>query len=206
MILPHVIRRALAGDWAYLRFLVWQRWHRVDFSAASVAELGLPDGSHDHMHSGGPDLLRVLDTLTITPADRCLDLGSGKGASTFTLATRFAQVVGIELSPALVAVAQRNQRRLGVSNVLFVAVDARAYRDFDAFSHVYLFNPFSDAILQAVIAEIGASLQRHPRAFTVIYKHFQTPTVDFPGFTCEVIRLPRSHAFYVYRFGSMRID
>lgn len=199
MKVPHVIHRALAGDLAYLRFLAWQHWHHVDYTACSVADLGLPASeAHDHMHSGGPDLLRVLDTVPISATDRCIDLGSGKGASTFTLAERFTSVVGIELSPELVRIAEQNQTRLHHRRVQFLVGNALTFSDYDTFSHVYLFNSFPAVVVEAVVAHLADSLRRQPRPLTVIYKYPGTPTVEFPGFDHSVVHPARSHPFHLY--------
>jgi len=52
--------------------------------------------------------------------ESALDFGSGVGRLTIPLAQRFKKVVGVEISEAMIAEAQRNCQEFGVSNVDFV--------------------------------------------------------------------------------------
>jgi len=65
--------------------------------------------------------LRMLDPLTAVP-QRVLDLGTGTGAIGLALAKECPAwaVVGCDLMPGAVKLAQHNQARLGVTNVSFV--------------------------------------------------------------------------------------
>jgi SAM-dependent methyltransferase len=193
-VLPHVVDRLIALDLTYLLYLLRIRRHRLDFTAATVSQ------GHDHMGSGGPDLSRVLNRLGIPPHSRILDLGSGKGAACLTLATHgFEEVVGLELCPALIQIAHANTQRVGAS-VRYVCGDAATFTDLDRFTHLYLFNPFPVSVLLHVWANVYESLERCPRRLTVIYKFPGEPPADLDPsvFTRRVIRLPRSHPFYIY--------
>ncbi len=55
---------------------------------------------------------------------RVLDIGCGTGALAFRLAPRAAEVVGVDLSPAMVAYANRRLRERAMENVSFVVGDA----------------------------------------------------------------------------------
>lgn len=55
--------------------------------------------------------------------ESALDFGSGVGRLTIPLAQRFKKVVGVEISEAMIAEAQRNCQEFGVSNVDFVKSD-----------------------------------------------------------------------------------
>ncbi len=55
---------------------------------------------------------------------RLLDIGSGTGALAFRVAPRAAEVVGVDVSPAMVAYANRRLRERGTDNVSFVVGDA----------------------------------------------------------------------------------
>ena len=148
--------------------------------------------------SGGPDLLRALRTLRIPQGSRVVDLGSGKGAAAFTLAGMFADVVGVELSPVLLKIAERNLSKLGLSNVRFISADAARYTAYDDVSHVYMFNAFPVPVLASVMQHIQTALRRQPRSFTVILKFPGVPPDVFDGFSHSVIRVPLSHPFHVF--------
>ncbi|HGN1704959.1 TPA: peptide chain release factor N(5)-glutamine methyltransferase [Providencia rettgeri] len=67
---------------------------------------------------------QALARLT-NPANQLLDLGTGTGAIALALATELPQstVIGVDFNPDAVALAQRNQQRLNISNVQFMQSD-----------------------------------------------------------------------------------
>lgn len=64
-------------------------------------------------------------------AGRVLDVGCGTGSVAFKLATEAREVVGVELSPAMVDYANRARAKAGIDNVSFVVGDVT-----EAFSNV----------------------------------------------------------------------
>ena len=70
----------------------------------------------------------------LTPGDRVLDLGCGGGDQAKVFAQKGYEVVGIEIAPALVAFAEQQFARAGLSGT-FIAGDMRAIEydaEFDA--------------------------------------------------------------------------
>jgi len=68
-------------------------------------------------------LARALDLLDPQPGDRVLDLFCGLGNFTLPLATRAAEVTGVEGSAAMVARGAENARRNHISNAIFLCAD-----------------------------------------------------------------------------------
>src|SRR5260370_40018593 len=69
-----------------------------------------------HQSSRRPVLALVLQTLPISHQDSILDIGCGRGGAIITMAQYpFARIDGVEISPDLAAVAERNLARLGIS-------------------------------------------------------------------------------------------
>ncbi len=62
----------------------------------------------------------------VEPGARALDVGCGTGALAFRLAPRAREVVGVELSPAMVAYARERAAALRAGNVSFVLGDAES--------------------------------------------------------------------------------
>jgi SAM-dependent methyltransferase len=67
----------------------------------------------------------MLELAAVGPTDRLIDLGSGDGRIVVTAAQRFGIAgLGIEIDPSLVATAQANAKRAGVSHLArFAAQD-----------------------------------------------------------------------------------
>ena len=163
-------RLALGGDWGTLLLQARNRLLGIDLSEITANELGLAEGSADHNASQERRLVALLRQLPITHQDAILDLGCGKGAALIAFhQLPFGRITGVELSPELTEICRENLRRLRQSATEVVCADAREFRDLDAFTYVYLFNPFGAAILEAVLENLTASLQRAPRPFTLLY-------------------------------------
>lgn len=71
----------------------------------------------------------LLDHAGFQPGERVLDIGFGGGATSFDIAKAVGpagEVVGIDISPELVAEATRRAQAEGVTNVRFICADAAA--------------------------------------------------------------------------------
>jgi SAM-dependent methyltransferase len=69
----------------------------------------------------------AMDALRAEGGEVVLDIGCGPGTTAIELAARVmpdGRVVGVDISPAMVAAATRRAARAGVGNARFVAVDA----------------------------------------------------------------------------------
>ena len=144
----------------------------VQLGWVSVQDLGLSEErSHWHSNSGGPDLETVLRSMGISAEDAALDLGCGMGGAMITLASfPFNRVDGVEISPGLVQVAQRNLNRLGIAGSRVFQSDAADFQDYDPYSFIYMYNPFPRVVMKAVLRNLCDSQQRRPRTITLIYK------------------------------------
>jgi len=110
------------------------------------------------------DSMRLEDTLASyeaalarleQPPARVLDLGTGTGAGALVLARRFpnAQVVGVDLSGAMLAQARRNTPAELAQRLTFEAGDASGLRfgdgEFDLVAHANMI-PFFDEVARLV--------------------------------------------------------
>jgi SAM-dependent methyltransferase len=106
----------------------------------------------------------VMDALHLEAGERVLDIGCGPGTTAIELATRVGpdgEVVGADISPAMIAAATRRAAAAGASNARFVVANAQSDdlgADFDAaysrFGVMFFIDP------QKAFANIGRSL--HP--------------------------------------------
>ena len=113
------------GEWREFIFRIRVHIQKIDLKNCSLDELQLPEERcHDYANSGGLSLETVLRALKITSRDAIVDFGSGKGGALITMARYpFARIMGVEISPELVAIARRNLHKLGIGNVAMVTGD-----------------------------------------------------------------------------------
>lgn len=169
-------RRLACGDpkaWTYLPYQLRMKIHGIDLSWVSVKESGLcEERSHWHSNSGGPDLDKLLQTMTISGSNSVLDIGCGKGGAILTLAQYpFSRVDGVEISPNLARIARENVKRMGVSNAEIFCCDAAEFSSLDLYDFFYMYNPFPEAVMRRVMENIGTSVARRQRNVTLIYKN-----------------------------------
>ncbi|GAB1438191.1 peptide chain release factor N(5)-glutamine methyltransferase [Providencia sp.] len=88
---------------------------------------------------------QALARLT-NPTNQLLDLGTGTGAIALALATELPQstVIGVDLNPDAVTLAQRNQQRLDIANVQFIQSDWFTSLSFQQFDMVISNPPYID--------------------------------------------------------------
>ena len=153
---------------ARYRIANWSRG--IDLHDVSPEEAGLdPATAVRYTNSGGPRLEAVLRDMRLAPGGRAIDIGCGKGGAVLTLAGHFAQADGIELSPALSAIARRNLERAGAGNSTIFCADATTFTAFDVYDFVYMYHPFPEPLVALTIANLCGSLRRRPRQIVLLY-------------------------------------
>ena len=91
--------------------------------ALAFSDLEIPIGHGERMWQ--PKLeARVLQELNVRKTDRVLEVGTGSGYFTALLAHRGAQVVSVEVHPALATLGRTNLERHGADNVALEIGDA----------------------------------------------------------------------------------
>lgn len=167
------VRLIGSGQSDELRHVIRTRWNGLDLDHATLDELGLSsEYAEPHSATRAPALRRVFKAVGVRPGSVLLDFGSGKGGALIALARLpFREMIGVEISPALVAIAQRNVERLHLGNVRFVQSDARDYTDLDQVTHIFMYNPFPCAVMTEVLANLATSLTRAPRRLTLVYRN-----------------------------------
>jgi SAM-dependent methyltransferase len=176
----------------------------IDLRIASLKELGLSeDCAHEYVDSGGPNLARLVKAIRVPKGSRVIDIGSGKGGAVFTLSKfPFEEVVGVEISKDLIAIAEGNQARLGLRNVRFICCDARMFKEFETYSHIYFFNPFPANVMREVMCNVSESLVRKPRSVTLIYLN---PVCHDEVINSGLFRMKREFSFSMDRRHLFRV-
>jgi hypothetical protein len=118
----------------------------------------------------------MLDSLAIDYKQfTFIDLGSGKGRTLLMASDYpFRRILGVELLPALHRAAAENIRRYKSERQKCFVMDS-VCGDASEFvfpaepTVLYLFNPFPEAVLQRVVANLEHSLGANPRPVYVVY-------------------------------------
>jgi SAM-dependent methyltransferase len=141
-------------------------------------------------HGTAPSVFRQLverwrQTLPPRPPHdyTFLDIGAGKGrAMLLASEMEFRNVLGIELNPELVAVAERNLERwqtLGRARtpMQLLQGDIAELEFPDTPCLVYLFNPFGPVVLRQLIRRIEKHFATRPRLLDVLYVNHEQQAV-----------------------------
>lgn len=118
-----------------------------------------------------PAIVSVLRRVQPTPNDVLVDLGCGMGR-VLACAARLPmrEVVGVEMSEALCAIAQRNARKLrkGKTPIRIICGKAQAF-DFSHTTILYMYNPFGRETLQQVLRDLVSSWKGTARVIRICY-------------------------------------
>lgn len=140
-----------------------------------LEELGI-DISHATMYM--PVNFKLLEEafkhIGNQPFNHFLDLGCGKGRAMCIAAHQgFKQVTGIDLSKGLCEMAKENltltKQKIPAFEFNVINNDAFYYEIPDDVDCIFLFNPFDEIIMSAVVNNIFDSLQSNPRKLRIIY-------------------------------------
>jgi SAM-dependent methyltransferase len=158
----------------------FDRAHGTDTSGVVSADALPPDEAsrvHAVCYAGSqPGVLRAA--LAMLPAvSHCtfVDLGCGKGRALLVASEwPFRDIVGVELSPALAAVARRNAARIaalhpGRPAIRVVVGDASTFPLPAGDLVIFLYHPFDAELVARVVSGIEAALAAGPRRIHVIY-------------------------------------
>lgn len=190
--------------------------------ATAGNQQGFTDSLHHNRYEPTPyELLdRLFDNYSLSPGDRLVDVGCGKGRLNFYAHHVFgAETAGIEMNPVFYEEALENKKQYvkkhknAEQKVAFYNCLAQDYPITERDTVFYFFNPFSVQIFIAFINEIIRSAEKNPRMIEVIlffasqdYSDFlETRTVfelakeiQLPGFHKD----PRER-FLIYRLPEM---
>lgn len=133
--------------------------------------------SHAEMYQGASYFLleNIFARLrTIHQSDVFVDIGCGKGrALSVAVYHGFLRVTGVDFAEELCREAAGNCHKLITKfpNLQYRIIhqDAAEYTFEDNMDVIYFFNPFDETIMQQVVTNLLASLQKRPRALFVIY-------------------------------------
>lgn len=136
-----------------------------------------------------------------------IDLGSGKGRTLLMAADYpFRRIIGVEILPALHAIAEGNVAKYKSDSQKCFAVecvcgDATSFALPEEPLILYLFNPFPEAGLRRVMAAIHRSLAQKPRRIYVLYHNPQLESVLTES--GQFKEIAGTHQYSIFRSGSI---
>ncbi len=96
-------------------------------------------------------LARLVNAIDPAPHARALEIATGPGNVAMAMAERCREVVGVDITDAILAVAERNRRERGIANVRFQHGDADhlpfADSEFDIVFCRFAFHHFEDPVV-----------------------------------------------------------
>jgi SAM-dependent methyltransferase len=130
------------------------------------------------------------------PDDVFIDYGCGKGRVVLMAARYpFKRVIGVDVSGALISIAERNVAksadRLRCKDIVLVKADAADYEVPDDVTIAYFYKPFTGQTFAKVVDQLVASLERRPRQLQVVFTPAGHPWYQVDAFN-ERARLVRS--------------
>jgi len=153
--------------------------HKVDTTWANIGlRTRLREwASGGQYQASEPELFHriILDLPAEPDGFTFIDLGSGKGRTLLMASDYpFRRIVGVELLAELNTVAHKNIERYRSEQQKCFAIESHAgdARDFDFPAEptmLYLFNPFPERVLRAVLANLHESVRTAPREVVVVY-------------------------------------
>lgn len=152
-----------------------------------------------------PGLFHEILSALPTPLDgfTFIDLGCGKGRTLLMASDYpFRKIVGVELLDELTQAARHNLQHYHSEtqkcfDMKAITRDAREYEFPTGALVLYLFNPFPDYVLRAVLTNLHRSIQSDPREVLVIYHNLIHEAV-FRQQTW-LIEVQRTYQFAIYR-------
>ena len=120
------------------------------------------------------ELFEQLRLINPKPLHHFLDFGCGKGRALCMAAHyHFTRLTGIDFSKELCTAAEKN---LAITKQKFPSLqyniinnDAFYFEIPETVDCIFLFNPFDEVILSAVVQNIAQSLHDHPRQLYILY-------------------------------------
>lgn len=179
---------------------------------------GIQQGFHDSLHHNRYEptpyalLAELFTAYRLSPGDRLVDFGCGKGRLAFYVHHLFgSEAVGVEMDPGLFAEAMQNLSRYekrdarAKGRIRFQCEFAENYRVQPQDNRFYFFNPFSVQIFMKVVQNVLKSVEKTPRPVELILFFPSEDYIEFleyrTGFErVQEIALPGSESDFRERF------
>lgn len=165
-----IIKRVLLLDINYIYNFIFLRINKLQANPVKLID---STRGYYHSASGGLELKKVLRTLNVSQS-MCLEMGVGMGIAAITLSNYFVKVIGVDISPELLIIANQNFNKMKIKNFELHLSDAKDYQVPKDITYCYMYDPFPVVVMQSFLSNLMVSLAKFPRPFTIIYKNPST--------------------------------
>lgn len=166
--------------WALLlQEIKGEKKYQIDSTGAddlkSLAKKGIDTGHATiYMPVSFVLLEKLFERLGRTPQQHFLDIGCGKGRAMCIAAHYgFTQITGIDISPTWCAMSLQNlatnKKQFPDLQYCVITEDAQNFEIPPTADCIFLFNPFDEVIMGAVVDNLLQSARSFPREINVIY-------------------------------------
>ncbi len=157
----------------------------------------------DYTGTHGPAFMQAIDSLEIDYRRfTFIDYGSGKGKALLLASWYpFRRIAGIEFSPELHAIADRNidafrSSKQRCHDIVSICADATSFEVPSGACVHYFFNPFGERVMRQVLGNIAAANRGQPRdTYIVYFNPLLASTVEAAGFRQIGLRRCAQHLF-----------
>ncbi len=175
-----------------------------------LAPLGFCEDYQKYDPAPYRDLKKIFAKL---PLDRhhdevLIDYGSGAGrvALMAGMLFPFKSIIGVEVVPSLIELAERNldnvRRRLVCGEIRFLERDAIDFELPAAATVIFFFNPFTGKVLERVLDNIQKTLDASKRSPTIVFlnpKHAEAHLRQRPWLQQTAVFPAYANSFHIYR-------
>jgi len=181
------IIKNIEGSARYLESNLWDKWMNVETrhsDGLNKMTQGKKGDSLPFQTSAHYTIRKAIKLIQSKCDDTVIELGCGKGRAVCHFARlRLKKVIGIEISTELSEIAKKNARQLrGRRAPIEIRNMDVLSADFSEGSIFYMFNPFGEKTLRAVLSKIELSHKEIRKQATIVYINplFSNIFNDFP--------------------------
>ena len=158
--------------WYLIKIYLYEKPRGLDFHQRDLKLQRNTQGSNNgYAVTPTSHIKQIFDAIDVKNNNCFLDVGCGKGL-VITQATKypFKKITGIDIVPHLIETAHKNIDVLNLQDRVQVCVtDASCFENYSDYDCIFLFNPFSEEIMEKTMQKIVESLETSPRNLCIVY-------------------------------------
>lgn len=192
------------------RDAIFDKWYRLDFGGRIFNTTLVTDHADSLPHTNGYEACQGIQLRMIIDEamrdginfDTFIDIGCGKGKACLYARREysFKRVIGLDFSPPLIAIAEENAKKLGMTDVELITEDATTYALPPGNTLVFMYNPFDAGIMEAFLRFNLEHFRQNQSVIAYMNDH-QRKTVSKLGF--DMTFRDQTHKLSVFQHPDM---